>query len=244
MHLRGTAGIFVLSCLLAAAWAPSALGAASGTINGGSFDSSGTVITVSNLTVTNTSCGSSNGGLLYQECGGTAGLMPASQGECPPYDEKATLPAGLIPMWNSAYRATPGDSSSGQVSASVPERAAYRICLYSKHFNQVATSGGVQEGQDSFLVASSVVAAPPDLPVLTEGQAVAAVTRALKVEFGKKFSSGTGRKVRCVEQSEGEFACRVKWRRKNSSYKGKATVAGAPDDPVVELNVKKKALAK
>jgi hypothetical protein len=213
---------------LVALLAPAGADAADGEITNAQFNASTSTVSVSNMSVNLTGCGTDEFFTVY--CGALAGV--ASPGAaCPPGDSTQELPAGLRPLWDFGYTLSSGPRESGFRSVSVPGPAVYRVCLYTKGYDQGGAFGGT-----SLLASADTQALPPPPATLTRGKATQAAKQALSVKFGRKYSKGKKKKIDCAKSGSG-FNCDVSWKYKKKKYKGTVKVTGSRSNPRTTVNV-------
>jgi len=205
---------------LANGTAAASTSSASGEIIGAQINPAGTEVSVTDMTVTWTKCGTETigGSRLTQYCGVRAEVVA---GACP------TQMTGQNILWDYGFRLSPGKSSSGARSVSVPAPVSYTVCLYAKFEGSFQ---GIQDESNRLIATETIPAppaqpGPPDIDVsMSKGEAMILAKNKLAKKYGKSWKNGKTKSISCRELTT-IFNCKATWKYKAKPQSGSVIVS-------------------
>lgn len=218
----------VIAAIVVASTIPALAMAHAAWITGASANADWTQGRVDNMALVMDDCGS-----LPCQWKAVAGVMPMNRGNCP--SDWAAGPAnGFSTFWESDYQFDNGPVHSGAQQFALDGTVGQRVCLY---LERSFPDGSRSTSRWSSRQLQGPSAPPSaDEPPPTGDPAAAELTRkrakleakqALKRRFGRKFTRGELRRLRCVTRQTSEFECAVAWTYKQRKYTGDVLVTSS-----------------
>ena len=228
-----------LGCLVVAMALPALAIAHAAWITGGTANADWTQGKVDNMALAMDECASSP--TCRWEA--VAGVMPMARGNCPS-DWAAGADSGFSTFWRSGYQLDDGVVHSGPQQFALDGTAGQRVCLYLERSYPDGSRASFRWSSKQLQVPSAPP--PTDEPPpaqLTSDVAQREARQALKRRFGRRFTRGDLRRLRCVEGSQSEYDCAVKWTYRQRRYTGDVLIAMAADGQITtKLEIRRQRL--